>query len=340
MCKKVLVLGGTGAMGVYMVPELIRLGFQVDVYALDSLKSDNDKLNYYVANVKDFTVLSEIAAKKYDAVVDFMVWPGQEFYRVADLFLENTDHYLYLSSYRIYADEEHPIKETSPRLYDIMAARDPDFYATDDYSLYKAKGEDYLINSGKNNWTIIRPAVTYSKRRVQLGTLEGYAFVDRARQGKKVLFPKEALDKYATMSWAGDVGKMIARLVLNPVAFGEAYTASTAEAHTWAEIAEYYKELIGLDIHPVDTETYINVLFDEDWRKAGGYQLKYDRLFDRIIDNSKILAATGMKQSELMPLFEGLKIELSGIDENTDWIFPNKSLDIKMDEFLEENDLQ
>jgi nucleoside-diphosphate-sugar epimerase len=335
MCKKVLVLGGTGAMGVYMVPELIKMGYAVDVYALDKFESDNPRLNYYVANVTDIDVLKEVLSKKYDAVVDFMIWGGDSFFKVADLFLNSTSHYIYLSSYRVYADEEHPIKETSPRLYDIMKERDSEFFATPDYSLYKAKGEEYLKNSGKNNWTIVRPAVTYSKRRVQLVTLEGYAFVPRALDGKKVIIPKEALGKKATMSWAGDVGKMLARLVLNEKAYGEAYTASTSESHTWGEIADYYKELIGLEVYPVDTETYINVLFDENWRKAGRYQLIYDRLFDRVIDNSKILEVTGMKQEELTPLYEGLKRELSGINKDTNWINVNNTINLKMDEFFD-----
>ena len=40
------------------------------------------------------------------------------------------------------------------------------------------------------------------------------------------------------------------------------------------------------------------------------WQIKYDRMLDRVIDNSKILNATGMKQSELTPLKEGLRMEL------------------------------
>ena len=40
------------------------------------------------------------------------------------------------------------------------------------------------------------------------------------------------------------------------------------------------------------------------------WQLECDRLFDRVIDNSKVLAATGMKQSELKALFDGLKMEI------------------------------
>ena len=33
--KKVLVLGATGAMGMYLVPELVSMGYQVDAVSLD-----------------------------------------------------------------------------------------------------------------------------------------------------------------------------------------------------------------------------------------------------------------------------------------------------------------
>ena len=35
--KKVLVPGGTGAMGVYLIPELLHLGYAVDVVSLDDI---------------------------------------------------------------------------------------------------------------------------------------------------------------------------------------------------------------------------------------------------------------------------------------------------------------
>ena len=36
--KNVLVLGATGAMGVYLVPELARNGYHVDAVSLDDVK--------------------------------------------------------------------------------------------------------------------------------------------------------------------------------------------------------------------------------------------------------------------------------------------------------------
>ena len=58
--KKVLVLGGTGAMGRYLVPELLELGYEVDVVSLDDVTSDTAGLNYIKANVKDDGFLSGI----------------------------------------------------------------------------------------------------------------------------------------------------------------------------------------------------------------------------------------------------------------------------------------
>ena len=240
--KKILVIGGTGAMGVYLVPELLSLGYKVDVVASDLPVSDNPNLTYTKLNAKDFGTMSELVKKGYDAIIDFMVYPTSAEYEVfLPMYLKNTNHYFYLSSYRVYADEEHPVKETSPRLLDV--SRDEILLSSGDYCIYKAQGEDYLKASSFNNWTILRPAITYSKRRFQLVTLEMDTVVKRMLEGKTLLLPEEAMNVQATMSWGGDVGRMIARLVLNPVAYREAYSVCTSEHHTWGEIAEIYKKI-------------------------------------------------------------------------------------------------
>ena len=162
--KNVLVLGGTGAMGVYLVPELADRGYQVDVISLDDVKSDRPDITYRVGDCKnDDFILQVLTETHYDAVVDFMLYFGREDYvkRYA-LMMEHTDHYITLSTYRVYSDKELPTKETSPRLLDV--SQDKDFLATelDEYSLYKARQEDAITSSGYKNWTILRPAITFS----------------------------------------------------------------------------------------------------------------------------------------------------------------------------------
>ena len=257
-----------------------------------------------------------------------MVYCTKEFEEKHKKLLESCGHYIYLSSYRIYAGD-YPITEDSPRLVDV--SDNAEYLATDDYSLHKARGEDTLKKSGFTNWTAIRPAITYSKRRFQLVILEAPLVVNRALDRKKVVLPEEARGVQATMSWAGDVAKMISRLVLNRDAYGEIYTVATAEHNPWGKVADYYKELIGLESVWVPKEDFLGILSDND-NKHIRWQLDYDRLFERIVDNTKILNVTGMKQSELTTLHDGLARELSALPAG--YRFPADPRGDRMDKYL------
>ena len=172
------------------------------------------------------------------------------------LLSDHTDHYVYLSTYRIYDDKEHPVKESSPRLLDT--ADNLVLRNSDDYSVYKARGENILRALPNRNWTIVRPAITYSYLRNQLVTLEAPDTVGRAFAGKAVVLPEQARNVQATMSWGGDVARMIAGLLFNERARGEAFTVATAEHHSWGEIADYYKAICNLEAVWVDKEDYIH----------------------------------------------------------------------------------
>ena len=181
------------------------------------------------------------------------------------------------------------------------------------------------------------PATTYSTGRAQLVTLEAGTFVYRALLGKPVAIPLQAKDKPATLSWAGDVGVMIARLAGREEALGEKFITATAEYHTWGEIAEIYRELIGLQYEWVDKEVYLGLLSKdpENISPAIRYQLEYARMFDRITDNSKILAITGMKQEELTSFYDGMKMELSGLTADGIYVDAYRArINLRMDEFF------
>lgn len=336
--KKILVPGGTGAMGVYLVPELVKLGYTVDVVSLDDVKPENPSVRYMKADFKDDETIEKILKNDYNCIVDFMIYRGPEFRQKFRRLLESCDHYIYLSSYRIYADEEHPITESSPRLLDVSPDRDFIAEKDNEYSLYKALGEDVLKDSGLTNWTAIRPAITFSKRRFQLVILEADSIIYRARTGKTVILPEQAMDVQATMSWAGDVAKMISRLVLNKDAIGETYTVATTEHHPWRQIAEYYRELIGLKVAAADKEDFLSCL-SRDKSKGLRWQLDYDRLFDRVIDNRKILNATGMKQSELTTVYDGLKRELDALPSDAFINFGDTERNLLMDAYAAKHKL-
>jgi len=319
---KVLLLGGTGAMGVYLIPELINLGFDVFVTSRSAMSSDNDKLFYIQGNAHDNSFLVRVLADKYDAILDFMSYSTKEFCDRYELLLKSTKHYIFLSSYRVFAGSDLPLTETSPRLLDV--SDDIKYLATDEYALAKARQENILRESVYKNWTIVRPTITYSKTRFQLCTLEAGTIIFRTICNCPVILPKEMMSKQTTMSWGGDVAKMIAGLVLNENALCEDFNVCTSEHRSWEEVARYYKKLIGLTVAPVNLSTYIKVI-------GAKYQIIYDRMYNRIMDNSKILKVIGIQQESITSVYDGLAKELSNITEIMKYIIIDYEKNAKMD---------
>ena len=325
--KRVLAIGATGAMGRYMVPYLVENGCIVTVVALDDPEKALPGVTYIKANGKDPAVRDGLLAQNFDAIVDYLYYPTAELVKTLPRMLGHTGQYVFLSSGRVYANLECPVRETSPRLID--ASDDPLLLNSDDYCIAKARGENILFSREKKNWTIVRPATTYSYLRYQLVTLEAADTVGRARRGKAVVLPEQAKLKPATLSWGGDAGRLIGGLLFKDGALGEAFNINSAEHHTWQEIADYYKDICGLRAVWADKEDYLKILTPDPYVMNRRWQLDYARLFDRIVDNGKALAVTGMKQSEMRPLYDGLKMEIERTPK--DWPWPNNQ---RMDDYL------
>lgn len=323
---KILVLGGSGALGSYLIPELLNKGHTVHCVSrgktVSSMAIDSPHLTFERADVKNDVWLKNRLKDQWDIIIDFMIYATAEFKPRAELLLESCTQYVFLSSYRVYADSHGPVVESSPRLLDIVStapefADDRDYLLTDDYALAKARQEDILHTSAHKNYTILRPAPTFSTLKYQLVSMEANSFVNRALENKITVLPDLPLLKQATMNWSGDVAKLITGLVMNDKALGETYTVATSEHHTWGEIADYYKEIIGMNYITTDIDTFLDI-FDghTEW---GRRRLMYDRMYDRVIDNSKILRDTGLSQSDFMTLYDSLKYELSRIPKDPSW---------------------
>ena len=333
--KKVLVLGASGAMGRYIVPELAKLGYAVDAVSLDAPDPSLDPpgVRRVQGDAKDEAVLAPLLAQGYDGIVDFLIHPTRELLGFLPRLAASTDHYVYLSSYRVYDGKDVPVREDSRLLLD--SADDPLIRFSDDYSIYKARGEYVLRGLPRRNWTIIRPSITFSTYRYQLVTLEAPLVVGRADGGKTVVLPETARNVQGTLTWAGDNARFIARLLFNDRAFGEAFTVATAEHHSWGEMAEIYASLRGLKAVWVPEEDFLRIIDPNPWSPGAAWQLRVDRLFERVIDNSKVLAATGLAQSDLMPTAKGLETELAKVPRGFDW--GASALNDRMDAWLTRN---
>ncbi len=313
---KLLILGATGAMGRYLTKRAVEAGDTVDAVALNEMASESPNLRYIkTKDARDPAFVDSIlSGGGYDAVVDFMIYNSISFRKVYKKYLAHSGRYCYLSSCRVFADTENPIREDSPRLLDVTTDRALLF--SDDYCMHKARGEDTLRADRSKNWTILRPSTTYSTGRCQLVTLEKPAILRCLKSGEPVLLPEKAKDIPASLTWGGDVAEMIYRLLLNPDAAGEDFNVTTSEALTWGEIAGIYEDLMGLSCRWVSEEEYQlfrNPSFDPVNNPEAVWQLRYARLFRRVYDNSKMLAATGLSQSSFLSLREGLSRELPSL---------------------------
>ena len=91
--KKILVLGATGAMAVYLIPELLKKGYCVDGVSLDDVKSTEKNLTYIQADAMDTDFLANQLKTGYDAIVDFMIYRTVElFEKYYKLYSQNTSH--------------------------------------------------------------------------------------------------------------------------------------------------------------------------------------------------------------------------------------------------------
>jgi hypothetical protein len=112
------------------------------------------------------------------------------------------------------------------------------------------------------------------------------------------------LDRHTTMTWAGDVGNMITSLLFYSGAMSETFNVCTNATRTWREIGEIYRSTIGLIIHPVDIKSYISLGLNR-------YQVIYDRMFNRICDNTKICNITHIDSNKLLTPEVGIKHSIS-----------------------------
>ena len=301
--KKVLLLGGTGAIGVYLSERLSR-NFEVYITSRKSRPTCDDKGSAVVfvnGDAKDDDFLKRvIESVRPDGIVDFMTYTTEHFRRRVDWLLNGCKHYIFLSTYRVFAGQV-PLTERSPRLLDVCT--DAEYLATDEYAMTKARQEDILRKSALANWTIIRPAITFSKARFQFGCLEAWEVCYRSLAGLPVIMPREMMDRQATLTWANDVAMMIERLLFNEKAYSEDFNVATSEHMTWCEIGDIYAKEIGMTVEECSLNDYIEVI-------GSRYQVMYDRMFNRIVDNSKVLATTGLSEKDLTPITLALSREL------------------------------
>lgn len=315
--KKVLLIGGGGTIGTYVAKELLEMGCAVDIICLEDYTSDNEKLRYFKQKINLDSLKEFLADKYYDGILDFLHHPVPEDYIDFHMVIApKTDHEIFFSSIRAMADLQHPYTEESTlfidliedeRYKDMFDSRDGrNFIANDDYSLSKGRCERYLKEVSKyKNWTIVRPMVNTSEKRLDIILHTFHQVLDIAKAGETMYEPEMCRNLVAGLEWAGNTGKMIANLMFKKECMGQTYMLSTGHRMTWGEVADVYAELLGVKVEWVSVDEY-----RAKTGKGWGDSLLYDRNYSREVDNTKLLRDTGLTKEDFTPFKEGIRTEL------------------------------
>lgn len=278
-----LLLGGTGAIGTYLVKELLK-NQNNKVYITSRKKHiSEERLFFLEGDAHDVLFLENVitVCTPIDVIVDFMVWTTKEFENIYNVLLANCHKYIYMSSSRVFASTTGKLSEKSPRLMDVT--NDEKFLENDSYAVPKTQQEDILRKSNYNNYVILRPYITYSEKRLPLGNQEKELWLYRILHNRTIVFPLDIGQHLTALTHGDDCAKAIYNIITKKEVENE-INISTNESITWMSILDIYKKILTDYGYEVKVK-YIQASIKA---KYGDYQTKYDRLVDRVFDTSEL----------------------------------------------------
>ncbi len=282
---KVLILGGTGTMGRYLAQYVSAdESNQVYITSRREMCSAVDNIHYIKGNAKELPFLQTLMQSygQWDVIVDFMVYSLDEFKTRIDVLLSSVHQYFFLSSARVYASAEGKITEQSSRLLDV--AKDEALLTSSNYAIAKAQEENLLFSRTEKNWTIVRPYITYSSTKLQLGVQEKEEWLYRALHNRSIVFSEDMIEKKTTMTFGKDAASAIYALCGKRKALGEVFNITYPEASSWSEILRIYQDCLqaaGYQGKIVYTPKASDI-------SSNRSKAIYDRLYDRQFETYKI----------------------------------------------------
>ena len=289
-------------MGKPLVKSMVKSGCNVSVVCRRKVDEKDSRLlqdsggGYFYGDAIDRKFMDDVLKRHYDAIVDFCIYTSEEFKERAGSFLDNTDQYVALSTAAVYADIPTPKNESSPRYIEV----DPPQKGTEKWNWYcyeKARIEDMLFNSGKSNWTIVRPGVTMNANHIGWGNWWNDNWCGRIIRGRRVAVEKDMLDFRFSLSSGAHVASLIGAVIGNQKAKGEVFNVCSQEVWSWQDLLDAYSRIFAKNGHELKL-TYINsqdVIGTDSTRE---YWYKRARLLDRVFDNAKIRSIISSPLSE------------------------------------------
>ena len=248
---RILVMGGTRFIGVYLTQQLVREGHEVVLFNRGKKPSPVPGLKVITGDRTVAADLNQLAGESFDAIFDNNGRELSDTQPLVELFKGKVQHFVYMSSAGVYLkSDEMPHTEGD---------------AEDPKSRHKGKNdtEAYLIQSGIP-FTSIRPTYIYGPQ--NYNDLDAWYF-DRILQNRPVPIPGHG-QHLTQLGHCGDLADAMVKVLGNQTAIGEIYNISGDKAVTFDGLAKACAIAAGQDPEKLKLVHYDPKSFDFGKKKA------------------------------------------------------------------------
>jgi nucleoside-diphosphate-sugar epimerase len=248
---RILVMGGTRFIGVYLTKKLVAAGHEVVLFNRGKKPSPVNGLKVIQGDRTVATDLHQLAGESFDAIFDNTGRELADTQPLVDLFNGKVQHFVYMSSAGVYLKS------------DQMPHIEGD--AEDPKSRHKGKNdtEAYLMNSGIP-FTSIRPTYIYGPQ--NYNDLDAWYF-DRILRDRPVPIPGHG-QHLTQLGHCGDLADAMVKVLGNATAIGEIYNISGNKAVTFDGLANACAVAAGKDPNDLKIVHYDPKAFDFGKKKA------------------------------------------------------------------------
>ncbi len=249
---RILIMGGTRFIGVYLTKVLLEQGHEVVLFNRGNKPAPIAGVAQIHGDRKDAAQLKDkLASESFDVVFDNNGRELTDTQPLVEIFKDRVQHFIYVSSAGVYLKSHQ------------MPHREGD--AVDPNSRHKGKHqtEAYLAESGIP-WTSIRPTYIYGSQ--NYNDLEAW-FFDRLVRNRPIPIPGNGLH-FTQFGHVQDLAVGMSKIMGNPKAIGQIYNISGDRYVTFDGLAYACAEAVGKSPDEIKIVHYDPSNFDFGKRKA------------------------------------------------------------------------
>ena len=261
---RILVMGGTRFIGVYLTKVLVAQGHEVVLFNRGNKPAPVAGVTQINGDRKDHSQLKEkLAGESFDVIFDNNGRELSDTQPLVEIFQDRVQNFVYVSSAGVYLKS------------DQMPHREGD--AVDPNSRHKGKHqtEAYLAESGIP-WTSIRPTYIYGPQ--NYNDLEAW-FFDRIVRERPILIPGNGYH-ITQFGHVQDLVKGMAAVIGNPKAIGQIYNISGDRYVTFDGLTKACATAAGKSPEEVKIVHYDSNQFDFGKHKA--FPLRVQHFFAEV----------------------------------------------------------